>query len=64
MKGGSPSSFVLFYWFVFLWGGFTAVASVSCGCVCGAVALGLSRCNGGFVCTRLIGLLFSFGLVG
>ena len=34
MKGGSPSSFVLFYWFVFLWGGFTAVASVSCGCVC------------------------------
>ena len=59
MKGGSPSSFVLFFW----GGGFTAVASVSCGCVCGQLPW-VSRCNGGFVCTRLIGLLFSFGLVG
>ena len=40
MKGGSPSSFVLFYWFVFLWGGGSQQLQVSRVVVCVGSCLG------------------------
>ena len=45
-------------------GGVSQQLQVSRVVVCVGQLPWVSRCNGGFVCTRLIGLLFSFGLVG